>query len=163
MGRTIEEQRNAIREKNRKESALSTVSAFKKKTDYTKMSKNEKKKYLLSDKYKDKQRKCAAYCLELKKKATSYEKLFKSKLSVNKIRHIFQKGFIKGNMFCIADFYLPDIRTVIEIDGEYHDSDNQKKRDKAKDEYYTKERHFKVIRIKNTDVEYFDVSVLKPK
>jgi len=71
---------------------------------------------------------------------------------------MFQKAFIWGNSFCIADFYLPKPnRTVIEVDGEYHETEKQQRRDYIKDKYYVS-RGFKVVRIKNSEVETFDLS-----
>ena len=60
----------------------------------------------------------------------------------------------------IADFYIPAIKLIIEIDGGYHETSKQKARDNFKDEHY-KDRGFSVIRIKNEDVISFDFSELK--
>jgi len=97
--------------------------------------------------------------IKLKKNATDAELLFKSRLEKEGIRFMFQKAFIMGNCFCIADFYLPKpARTVIEIDGDYHTTEKQIRRDYIKDKYY-ESRGFRVIRIKNSEVETFDISM----
>lgn len=97
---------------------------------------------------------------ELKKKATNSELIFKKRLENLNIKYMFQKGFIVGNGFYIADFYLPKpYKTIIEIDGEYHLSEKQIEYDKRRDLYF-KNRRIKTIRIKNEDVETFDLNFL---
>ena len=91
---------------------------------------------------------------------TNSELRFKERLEAANIKFMFQKGFIQGDNFCIADFYLPKpLKIVIEIDGSYHNTHNQQARDLNKDAYY-KQRKFKVIRIKNSEVDTFDLSIL---
>lgn len=50
--------------------------------------------------------------------------------------------------FYIADFLIPSIKTIIEIDGEYHFTEEQKQKDiqRTKD---LKQKGYKVIRINN--------------
>ncbi len=88
---------------------------------------------------------------ELQNKPTRSELEMKRKLEKLDIQFIFQKGFIAGDGFCIADFYCPKLKLVIEVDGEYHLLYNQKK-DRWKNEYLTKFRKFAVLRISNDDV-----------
>jgi len=62
-------------------------------------------------------------------------------------RFIAQKGFIAGDDFCIADFYLPSPRRlVVEIDGPSHQAERQIVRDRFKDAYY-RSRRCRVLRI----------------
>src|ERR1700752_2662790 len=76
------------------------------------------------------------YKKELIKKATKSELIFKDRLKKAGIRFIFQKGFIAKNYHCIVDFYLPKpYKICIEIDGGYHDTEQQKKKDYSKDLY----------------------------
>lgn len=97
---------------------------------------------------------------ELKERATQSELIFKKRLDEAGIKYIFQKGFIQGDFYCIVDFYLPKpLRTCIEIDGGYHDTDEQRKKDWAKDNYL-KNRKMKVVRIRNENVSTFDLSSL---
>jgi len=104
-----------------------------------------------------KQSLCSIYRMKLLKSPTPSELIFKDRLDKIGIKYIFQKGFIAGNNFCIADFYIPKpYKIVIEIDGGYHKSNKQIKRDKHKDIYY-KSRGFKVIHIDNKDVSTFDL------
>jgi len=107
-----------------------------------------------------KQSLCSKRINELRKRITPYELIFKYKLELAEIEFIFQKGFIQGNDFIIADFYLPwPYKMIIEIDGEYHNTEKQKKRDLIKNQYY-RDRGLRVKRIRNEDVENFDVATL---
>lgn len=103
--------------------------------------------------FKIKQKLCAQYRRELKERITAQEYKVMSLLEKHNIRFMFQKGFIAGDNFVIADFYLPrPLKLVIEIDGYYHETEKQKKRDKNKDWYYS-QRRFKVLRIKNEQID----------
>lgn len=115
-----------------------------------------------SDEYKEKQRRLSLYQKCLRKKPTLGEQIFIEKCQHFKIDYIFQKGFIAGSGFCIADFYLPKYKTVVEIDGKYHNRRKQRIRDHYKDRYY-KNRNLKVLRIKEEDVESFVFDFEKPK
>lgn len=63
---------------------------------------------------------------DLISKCTNAERNFRSFLDRNFIKYEFQKIiYIRdcvGNIqkFYIADFYLPDMKLIIEVDGEYH-------------------------------------------
>ena len=99
--------------------------------------------------YKDKQRLCSKRTLELKSNLTEAEKRVKELFIALGVKHKTQKGFIKGDFFCIADFYLPfPYCAVVEVDGGYHNSAGQVYRDVKKDEYY-RSRRFRVLRITN--------------
>ncbi len=60
----------------------------------------------------------------------------------------------------IADFYCHDIKLLIEIDGEYHEDDYQKKYDTERDKYLSK-FGYTTIRFKNEEVENDLDEVLK--
>lgn len=107
--------------------------------------------------FKEKQKTLFKRKKSLVEKATDSEIQFKNILDENNIRYIFQKGFIQGNNYCIVDFYLPKPHKIcIEIDGPYHDREDQKRKDFYRDKYL-KERGFRVVRIKNENVLNFDV------
>jgi len=111
--------------------------------------------------FKDKQILCSKRRARLLKHPTKSELRFKKRLEAANIKFMFQKGFIQGDNFCIADFYLPKpLKIVIEIDGSYHNGQQQQTRDHNKDAYY-KQRKFTVIRIKNSEVNTFDLTFLK--
>ena len=118
------------------------------------------KKYKSKGNYSDKQRLLSERQKELKQKATKEEIIFRGRLFENDIKHTFQKGVIDGKNFMIADFYIPDIKLIVEIDGGYHETSKQKARDNFKDKHY-KDRGFSVIRIKNEDVVDFNFLELK--
>ena len=118
----------------------------------------EKPKYNLT--FEQKQALCAKRRAILIKRATPAELRFKELLDNLEVKYCFQKGFIEGNNFCIADFYIKCIRTVVEVDGEYHQTKEQKNRDKNKDHYY-RQRGFKVFRITNSDVFRLDETLLE--
>jgi len=107
---------------------------------------------------------CEKRVFELRQKATKYELIFKYKLELAGIKFTHQKGFIDGNNFCIADFYLPSpYNLVIEIDGKYHESEKQTKRDFIKNQYY-RDHGIRIKRILNEDVETFDlITLIKSK
>jgi very-short-patch-repair endonuclease len=97
-----------------------------------------------------KRSKNSRYARNLRANPTHSEVVFKSKiqgLSLGKV--MFQKGFISKGLHCIVDFYLPDYKLVIEIDGAYHNNDKQIEKDKHRDIYLTKTRHFNLIRMTN--------------
>lgn len=100
------------------------------------------------------------YRNDLLKNPTPSELIFKQRLDELGVRYLFQKGFIKGDYHCIVDFYLPrPHRICFEIDGGIHNTEEQKKRDFQKDSYL-KERGFSVVRIKNEDINSFDIKSL---
>ena len=51
----------------------------------------------------------------------------------------------------IADFFIPDLKLVIELDGSSHDS--RLERDRARD-CYLKEQGYEVLRFQNRDILY---------
>ena len=61
---------------------------------------------------------------------TPSERLFEQILKKNNIRYMKQKGFIAKGFSCIVDFYLPKWKCCIEIDGGYHNTPEQKQKDK---------------------------------
>lgn len=72
------------------------------------------------------------------------------------------KGLISKNRFYLVDFYLPAPRKlVIEVDGEYHNSLNQIKKDTARDYYITKIRRMHLLRISNRDAFLLNAEDLK--
>ncbi len=77
-----------------------------------------------------------------------------------KIKFIFQKAFIKGDYYCIVDFYLPrPYKLCIEVDGGYHFSDEMRKKDAAKNAYL-KSRNLKVLRLSNDVVKHISADSL---
>ena len=96
---------------------------------------------------------------ELINKCTNAEKKFRSYLDRKGVRYEFQKIiYIRDNnaniiKFYIADFYLKDYKTIIEIDGEYHNDNNQKEYDINRDISIKKQYpNVSIIRITNEQV-----------
>jgi very-short-patch-repair endonuclease len=92
-------------------------------------------------------------------KQTESEKVFKALLKASNIKYEFQKIFwvkVKSKnvkkKFYIVDFYLPELETVIEIDGEYHDEVKQQKQDKFRTSVLLRNGILKVFRFSNEDV-----------
>jgi very-short-patch-repair endonuclease len=107
-------------------------------------------------KFIEKQSLCHKRKISLLKKQTSSELKFAEILRELNIRFMPQKGFISGNNFCIVDFYLPDYKTCIEIDGGYHYQPSQIKRDLNRDYYLNKQRKFAVLHIDNDSIDSID-------
>lgn len=111
--------------------------------------------------FKDKQKTIHSRLNNLREKATKHELIVKSLLDSINEYYIFQKGFIKGNFYCIVDFYLPKRKLVIEVDGGYHFSDEQRRKDATRDNYLKNERGFNVLRISNNAAENIDSESLQ--
>lgn len=88
----------------------------------------------------------------MKSKPTEAELVLMAELRKGKIKFVFQKGFISGDFYCIVDFYLPKPhKLVIEVDGGYHATPEQKRKDWARDKYLTG-RGLRVVRFTNQQV-----------
>lgn len=93
---------------------------------------------------------------------TESELVFKSKLERIGVRFLFQKGFItkNKNWFYVCDFYLPNLKLAIEVDGSAHR--DRAVKDKKKDDFLTKDRKFAVLRISNQEAfSLTDADILK--
>jgi len=78
-----------------------------------------------------------------------------------KYRFVFQKAFLTDR-FSIVDFYLPKPYFLcIEIDGKYHEDENQIKKDRIRESYLTKTRRMRLLRITNEKVNLMSKSDLK--
>lgn len=96
------------------------------------------------------------YRKNLKDNPTDSELLVKRIFDSLKLRYRFQKSFWKltgkyRGYHCIVDFYIPSLRLVIEVDGGYHDTSEQKRKDYFKDNWLRKARKVEVLRIKNEE------------
>ena len=96
---------------------------------------------------RDRQKNNSKYRLELIKKATKQELIFKKYLESKKIKFNFQKGFLKP-YHRICDFYIKKYRLIIEIDGGYHNDCVLK--DLQKDRVWSR---FRTLRILNSEVD----------
>ena len=93
---------------------------------------------------------------ELIERATPAEIAFQHILVDLRIQYIFQHIFGKKNRkFYIVDFFLPQLKTVVEIDGPYHKDPIQGWRDEMRTKKLQKRYGDKVnlvIRFSNDDV-----------
>jgi very-short-patch-repair endonuclease len=89
---------------------------------------------------------------KLLKNMTYSEKMFEKMVVEKQIRCMKQKGFISKGFSCIVDFYFPDYKCCVELDGEHHYFGEQQKRDWIRDQYLTVRRNFSVLRIRNKDI-----------
>jgi very-short-patch-repair endonuclease len=60
----------------------------------------------------------------------------------------------------IIDFYCPELKLAIEVDGDVHHFSDKKKADKAKDDYMN-ELGIKMVRVQNSDFDEDYETVLK--
>lgn len=111
--------------------------------------------------FKEKQKTVYKRQQALRDSATKSELILKAKLAKIPIKAMFQKGFIKGPNYVIVDFYIPSLKLCIEVDGGYHNTKKQIARDLNKDEYLTKYRKFKLLRMTNADAENISMKALK--
>jgi very-short-patch-repair endonuclease len=96
---------------------------------------------------------------QLRNNATQAEKMLWYELKNNQLAgRKFRRQHSVGNY--ILDFYCPEERLAIELDGEQHEDDKQKEYDKKRTEYLNGLK-IKVIRLKNTDVIFGRDSVVK--
>lgn len=103
--------------------------------------------------YSAKQRLLDERKIVLKERATPSELALMALLDGAFIHFKFQKGFIQGaKMFYIIDFYLPNFKLCIEVDGRYHDDPQAVRYDKIREKYLTDIRGLAVLRIRNEEV-----------
>lgn len=93
------------------------------------------------------------YAKELRDNATFSEKWFKLFLDCVDIKYKFQHEIYPRSKkalkpFYIVDFYLPDKKIVIEVDGGYHDEPAQRELDKRRSKDI-KQNGYKVFRFSN--------------
>ena len=88
-------------------------------------------------------------------KATKAEKAAKDYLQKKGLKFVFQKPIIANMNGYIADFYFPDTKLILEIDGGYHEDFEQRKADIKRTKDLNTEG-IKVVRMKNEDVYDFN-------
>jgi very-short-patch-repair endonuclease len=93
---------------------------------------------------------------QLKRQATPAERRFCCHLDSRGITYRFQQGFFTP-CYRIADFYLPDLNLIIEIDGGYHDAE----KDRIRDEMFESARGIRTLRLTNEDVISGDLKFLE--
>ena len=95
----------------------------------------------------------------LRKNATPYEKRFYTMLRQKYPSVIFQKALFGNDRMYIVDFYLPLKGIIIELDGKQHYEHEHKYRDNFRDETLAS-WGYRVIRLKNKEIDYIDIDLL---
>lgn len=85
---------------------------------------------------------------ELRQRANKYEKMMYCILKEKGVEFIHQAPFILDGKIYFADFYIPALRTLIELDGVSHDNAYRIKSDGVRDEAFSSYR-MKTYRIEN--------------
>jgi very-short-patch-repair endonuclease len=86
--------------------------------------------------------------LNLRGRMTTSEQNVMRYLKIMQIPYIFQAPFVIDEKVYFVDFFLPNDNLVIEVDGGYHDSMTQRKKDELRDLVFDGVR-IKVARISN--------------
>lgn len=89
----------------------------------------------------------AIFVAQRKQRATPAENVFCSYLASLGLSYRFQQGFYEP-YYRIADFYLPTLNIIIEIDGPCHDPE----KDRRRDECFERARGIRTIRLTNERV-----------
>lgn len=85
--------------------------------------------------------------------STKSERIVKSNLNeLKRIRYIFQQPFFVLGKIYFADFYFPEYKTIIEVDGGYHEVLEQKQKDEKRT-VFLGSAEMKVIRMTNEEAE----------
>ncbi len=96
---------------------------------------------------------------QLRNNTTQAEKMLWYELKNNQLSgRKFRRQHSVGNY--ILDFYCPEERLAIELDGEHHEEDEQKEYDQKRTEYLNGLK-ITVVRFKNTDVIFGRDSIVK--
>lgn len=90
---------------------------------------------------------------DLIKNQTKSETIFKAKLKSLNIGYEFQKIVYTDKTFYILDFYIPSINLVIELDGKYHNTNDQKIKDSKRTLELKKLGFTNIKRYSNTTAE----------
>lgn len=100
---------------------------------------------------KEKGEKIEGYKSELKKKITPAEKELMKVLKKSRIKFKFQKAYYSQEFACILDFYITvgNIKLAVEVDGGYHNTPDQKRKDDYRDRWVLKNRGCHTIRFTN--------------
>ncbi len=89
----------------------------------------------------------------LRNKATPAEKLLLSLLRSIGISHHFQKMIKTDSGYRFADFYIPGLNWVIEVDGGYHNELEQQEKDAIRDKAITKAKNCRIVRFTNEEID----------
>ena len=88
-------------------------------------------------------------------KQTVAEKILHQRLLIllkGECKIICQKVIYTPKSFYIADFFLNRYRLVIEVDGGYHNTEQQKKLDDVKEKHFLIRKNYRFIRFTNEEI-----------
>lgn len=102
------------------------------------------------------------YSSNLKKRATKAENRFRNKLNQLKIKYKFQHIIPNTHTFYIIDFYIPNERLCIELDGGYHEDPIQQRRDRKRDKFLVS-KEYKVWRLTNEEADQISLEEISSK
>lgn len=100
------------------------------------------------------------YRNNLIEKKTKWETTIIKMLDLMELRHKFQFIIYYPYSFYILDFYLPDHKLVIEVDGNQHYTEDGLRKDKKRDSVLNK-IGLKVLRLKNSEVSNLTTCIEK--
>jgi very-short-patch-repair endonuclease len=89
----------------------------------------------------------AIFVAQRKQRATTAERVFSSYLASLGLSYRFQRGFYTPH-YRIADFYVPSLNIIIEIDGPCHDP----AKDQRRDTLFEQVRGIRTLRLTNEQV-----------
>ena len=99
------------------------------------------------------ERQAEKFRTSLTKKQTPSEKKFKAILKSLKVDYEFQKIIMLAKNFRIVDFYIPSKKIVIEVDGDYHQTYEQKQLDRKRSAQLIGKGVGKIYRFTNSEVD----------
>lgn len=88
---------------------------------------------------------------ELRENATEAEKIFYKYLEDHRVNFEFQKILCPDKCY-IVDFFLVDYKVVVEIDGGYHDNEEQQQKDWQRSLEIYRKFGYKTFRLKNNQI-----------
>lgn len=100
------------------------------------------------------------YRLKLSLNPTLYELQLEEKLLRWQIKYEKQKPVIANNKLYFLDFYLPQFKTYIEVDGKYHNTSKQYTKDCKRSKNITMENDFTELRLPNDRIKSISKSDL---
>lgn len=89
--------------------------------------------------------------IELRKRSTSAEKKLWGFLRANKLGFKFKRQHSIGGY--ILDFYYAEMKLIVELDGEIHNTAEAQEYDEIRDKYF-KELEYTTLRFFNREVEF---------
>lgn len=101
----------------------------------------------------------AAVVRHMRDHQTPSERLMQAKLRYAGITAVFQFPVVFTDSYFVADFYLPKYGVILEIDGDCHLTEEQRRKDAQKDAAYLT-HGYHVVRIRNQDVDTYPTKIL---